>query len=260
MVKKLNWSLKYFVFVFAVLIFMGSCVPQKKLVYFNDINELTEPVVNPRTQKTIKPFDELYIRVLSIDPQTSQIFNPSTNMNMGAMSTNLVSYLVDEEGNVDFPFVGNINVLSLTTSDAADKIETALSDYVSNISVAVKFIDNRVTVVGQVQTQGVYNFTQDKITVYDAIGLGGGITNYGDRKNVVLIRNEGDRIMHYQLDLSDSQIAQKPQYYIYPNDIIVVEPIKAISSSYSNITYTTILSSITTAIAVLLFMGVSFNN
>lgn len=234
-----------------------SCVPHKQLRYFNDINELEEPMVNPRTQKVIMPFDNLYIRVLSIDPQTSQIFNASSGMSMGGgQNTNLISYLVDEKGNVNFPFVGNINVGSLTTSEAADKIQKALSDYVSNISVVVKFIDNRVTIMGEVTRPGVYNFTQDKLNIYDVIGLGGGITRYGDRQNVILVRNENEKIKHYRLDISESDIASKNTYFVYNNDVIIVEPLKAVSSSYSNVTYTTILSSITTVIAVLLFIGV----
>ena len=103
-----------------------------------------------------------------------------------------------------------------------------------------------------------YPFSQDKLNIYEALGLGGGITRYGNRKNVILIRNEGDKIMHYRLNLSDSKIAGKDTYYILPNDVIVVEPLKAISSSYQNITYTTILTSITTLIAILLFTGLTF--
>jgi polysaccharide export outer membrane protein len=236
-----------------------SCVPTRKLSYFNDINELEEPGVNPRVQKLIMPFDKLYIRVLSIDPQTSQIFNSADEFRAGSTSSSgIIGYLVDEGGNINFPFVGNINVGSLTTAQASLKIQKALSDYVSNTSVIVKYIDNQVTVIGEVQSQGVYGFTQDKLNIYEAVGLGGGLTRYGDRKNIILIRQEGGKIIHYRLNLSDSKIATKEYYYILPNDVIVVEPLKAISSSYSNITYTTILSSITTLIAVLLFTGFKF--
>src|SRR5450759_1200939 len=175
-------------------------------------------------------------------------------------STNngVIGYLVDEAGNINFPFVGNINVISLTTAQAAIKIQKALSDYVSNTSIIVKYIDNQITVMGEVQRQGVFPFTQDKLTIYEALGLGGGLTRYGDRKNIILIRNEREKIMHYRLNLSDSKIAGKDYYYILPNDVIVVEPLKAISSSYSNITFTTVLSSITTLIAIMLFTGVKF--
>ena len=105
--------------VFITMVFLTvSCVPVKQLYYFNDLNELQEPGVNPRTQKLIMPFDRLYIKVISIDPQTSQIFNASEEMRSGS-NNGILGYLVDEAGNVNFPFVGNINVASLTTSKAS---------------------------------------------------------------------------------------------------------------------------------------------
>lgn len=242
-----------------LILIIQSCVPVSKLSYFNDIEEIKGPEINPRTQKMIMPFDRLYIKVLSIDPQTSQIFSTEDEMRSGTYgSGGIIGYLVDENGNVNFPFVGNINVGALSTSQAAEKIQKALNEYVSNTSVVVKYVDNQVTVMGEVQRQGVYNFTRDKINIYEALGLGGGITRYGDRRNVILTRNVGEKIIHYRLNLSDSKIASKDYYYILPNDVIIVEPLRAVSSSYQNITYTTVLSSITTLIAVLLFTGVQF--
>jgi polysaccharide export outer membrane protein len=176
----------------------------------------------------------------------------------GSGNTGIMGYLVDEKGNINFPFIGDINVGTLTTSQAAKRIQESVSEYVSNTSVIVKFVDNQVTVIGEVLRQGVFGFSQDKLNIYEALGLGGGITRYGDRKKIILIRHEGEKIMHYRLNLTDSKIATKDYYYILPNDVIVVEPLKAISSSYFNSTYTTVLSSITTLIAILLFTGFSF--
>jgi polysaccharide export outer membrane protein len=260
MAKNKIKSLRLFLLVFILALSAVSCVPTSQLSYFNDVQYLDEPTVNPRTQKLIKPFDKLYIRVLSIDLQTSQIFNASDELRMGSYGNmaGLIGYLVDEDGNINFPFVGKINVGSLTTAEAADKIQKALSDYVSNTSIIVKYVDNQVTVMGEVQRQGVYSFTQDKLNIYEALGLGGGITRYGDRQKIILIRNEDGKIIHYRLNLSDSKIANKSYYYVMPNDVIIVEPLNAISTSYSNITYTTILSTISTAIAVLLFAGLRF--
>ena len=252
--KKLSFYNAGLIFI---IFFAASCVPLKQVSYFSDINDLVEPGVNPRTQKVIMPFDKLYIKVLSIDTQTSQIFNTSDEERYG--NNGVIGYLVDEAGNVNFPFVGNIKVSSLTTAQASEKIQKALSEYVSpKTSIIVKYIDNRVTVMGEVKQQGVFSFSQDKLNIYEALGLGGGLTQYGDRKKIILIRNEGDKIMHYQLNLSDSKIATRDTYYILPNDVIIVEPMKAISTSYQNITYTTILSSITTLIDVLLFTNVKF--
>jgi len=253
-------SVKLSILIAIIGLIAGSCVPTSQLSYFNDVDDLDQPTVNPRTQKIIKPFDKLYIRVLSIDLQTSQIFNASDEMRMGSYGNmaGLIGYLVDEEGNINFPFVGKINVASMTTAEAADKIQRALSDYVSNTSIVVKYVDNQVTVMGEVQRQGVYSFSQDKLNIYEALGLGGGLTRYGDRQKIILIRNDEGKIMHYRLNLSDSKIANKSYYYVLPNDVIVVEPLNAVSSSYSNITYSTILSTVSTAIAVLLFAGLRF--
>jgi polysaccharide biosynthesis/export protein len=251
MVKGLKLRLKATVVIF--VIFSVSCVPTQKLTYLSDINELTEPHVNPRTQKLIMPFDKLYIKVISTDPNTSQMFNSTEEMRSG-VTNGVLGYLVDEAGNVNFPFVGNINVASITLAQASEKIQKAMNDYVPNTSIIVKFIDNQITVIGEVERQGLYSFTQDKLNIYEALGLGGGITRYGDRKKIILIRNEGKNIMHYRLDLSDSKITNKDLYYVLPNDVIIVEPMKAVSSSYQNITYSTILTSVSTLIALLLFI------
>ena len=146
----------------------------------------------------------------------------------------------------------------MTTSEAEIKIQKSLSEYVPNTSVtsvSVKFIDNQVSVLGEVTKQGVYTFPQDKLNIYEALAFGGGITRYGNRKNVVLIRQEGGKIGYHRLDLSDTKISSKDYFYVLPNDVIVVEPLKSLSTSYQNNTYTTILTSVTTLIAVLLFMG-----
>jgi protein involved in polysaccharide export with SLBB domain len=87
---------------------------------------LQVPGINPRTQKTIMPFDKLYIRVLSIDIQTSQIFSSTDELRSGGIGTSgIIGYMVDEAGNINFPFVGEINVVTLTTAQAAQKIQQA---------------------------------------------------------------------------------------------------------------------------------------
>ena len=248
----------YKIAIILIIIFTVSCVPVTQLSYFNDINELEEPVVNPKFQKPIMPFDKLYVKVLSTDPQTSQIFNFSEEIRNTTSGNSIFGYMVDESGNITFPFVGKINIGSLTTYEASKKIQSALDDYVSNTSVTVKYIDNQVSILGEVSNQGQYTFSQDKLTIYEALSLGGGLTRYGDRKKVILVRQEGDKIMHHKLNLSDSKIASKDYYYVLPNDVVIVEPLKSISTSYQNNTYTTILTSITTLIALLLFMGYRF--
>jgi polysaccharide export outer membrane protein len=220
-------------FTFWLLLFCSvvSCVPAKKLKYFNDIDQLEDPIVNPKEEKTISPFDRLYIQVLSIDERTNQLFN--SNQSGSGGGNFMVTYPVDAEGNIYFPFAGKINVSGLLISEASTKIQTTLNDYVSKTTVTVRIVENKITIMGQVQREGVYNFPQDKINIYEALALGGGITQFGDRKKVVLIRQEGEKITHYVLDLSDSKISSKHYYYLMPNDVLIVEPMNIATRSFN---------------------------
>ncbi len=255
MQKRVNWIINILCLIILIVSAI-SCVPISKLSYFNDINEMQEPIVNPKVQKLIMPFDRLYIKVYSIDEKTNLLFNSNDNAGSSTSSTSTLGFLVDESGNINYPFVGKINVGGLSISQANQKVSEALSEYVSNASVVVRFIDNNVTVMGQVQNQGTYPFTKDKLTIYEALALGGGISQFGNRKNVILVRQEGDKIMHYKLDLSDSRIAAKDYYYIVSNDIIIVEPLKNLSTNYSNNTYSLILSSVSTILSILIVISI----
>lgn len=255
MQKRVNWIINILCLIILIVSAI-SCVPISKLSYFNDINEMQEPIVNPKVQKLIMPFDRLYIKVYSIDEKTNLLFNSNDNAGSSTSSTSTLGFLVDESGNINYPFVGKINVGGLSISQANQKVSEALSEYVSNASVVVRFIDNNVTVMGQVQNQGTYPFTKDKLTIYEALALGGGISQFGNRKNVILVRQEGDKIMHYKLDLSDSRIAAKDYYYIVSNDIIIVEPLKNLSTNYSNNTYSLILSSVSTLLSILIVISI----
>jgi polysaccharide biosynthesis/export protein len=243
------------IIILSVLAITISCVPVKKINYFNDLPDLQEPAINPRIQKVIMPFDKIYIKVLSIDEKTNQLYNSADNQSSANLS-GIIGNIVDETGNINYPFVGKINVGGLTLAQAGAKIEEALGQVVSKSAVIVKFIDNNVTVMGEVQKQGVYALAQDKITIYEALALGGGLTRYGDRSKVILIRPEGEKIMHYKLDLTTSRIAGKDYFYIQPNDVIIVEPLKSISSSYGNNTFSMLLSSASLILTILIFLGI----
>ncbi len=224
--KKLKWSNKIYI-ALIVLYILSSCVPQKNLKYVQNVFDQNNNVfTNERQAKTIQPDDFLYIQVLSVDDKTASIFSNSTSL-MTNMDINTISYQINNEGYLEFPFVGQILLKDLTLKEAKTKIESALSQYVSNISVNLKFVNNSITLLGEVGRQGRYTFPTDQVSVFDALGLAGGIGDYGDRSKVILVRETNGQIEYRTLDLTDKKIASSVNYYLKPNDILIVEPIKA---------------------------------
>ena len=208
------------------MIFFSSCTPSKKLQYVredlpdSDINTY----VNNRSEKTIQPYDYLYIQIYSLDEKTNAIFNQSQN---NVRDNDLISYPVGAEGNIQFPFVGSIQVKDLTINQAKDKIEKALSNYLNNVSIRVRFVGNKVTVIGEVNRPGQYPFYDEKVSVFQAISFAGGIADFGNKTNVTLVREKNNKINYTYLNLTDKNIVQSEYYYLLPNDVLIVNPVKA---------------------------------
>lgn len=240
--------------ILLIAMLFTSCVSYNKLKYLNNLEPSESTVYkNERTSKTIRNFDVLYIKVLSTDEKTSKIFTPESNSNNSGMSY-LTSYTVNEKGAIYFPFVGEIVVKDLTLEEASGKIQSALSQYLLNTAVIVQFINNHVTVIGEVNSEGDFNFTSDKVTIFQAIGMARGIKYYGNRNKVTIIRTVDNKITYNFVDLSDKNIVESKFYYVEPNDVIVVKPRKSITNTFQNYTFTTILASISAAITVLYFI------
>jgi polysaccharide biosynthesis/export protein len=209
----------------ALLLFFSSCAPVYKLKYVADAGPGTikNDFFNDRTEKTIQPYDYLYIKIYSLDEKTNSIFNDRSYNT----DKELLSYSVDDKGNVSMPFVGEINVKDLTINEARVKIEKSLSVYLNNISVLVRFVSNKVTVLGEVSVPGQHTFFDEKVSVFQALGFAGGTSTYGDLTNVTLIREKDNVIKYYYLDLTKKNIASSEYYYLLPNDILIINPIKA---------------------------------
>jgi polysaccharide biosynthesis/export protein len=252
--RRINESKVHGVIIILIIISVSfSCVPIEKLRYLNDINELAEPITNPRGQTLIMPYDKISVQAISIDEKSNTLLSSITGSASqgGGGNTGSSSYLVDEAGNIDYPFVGKIKLGYLTTEQASSKLAKALSEYVSTSSVTIKIVEGSVTIMGEVGNQGLYTFSQDRLTIYEALALGKGISRFGDRKNVILIRQEGDKIMHHKLDLTSSKIAGKEYFYIQSNDIIIVEPLRSSSwFNYNNSNFATVTSTLTIFIAI----------
>jgi len=212
-------------FLIPIIILTFGCTPTEKLKYTIDEDGSKNQYFNDRSEKTIQPYDYLYIRIYSLDQTTSAIFNGE--MQYGMMNESLQSYEVNDKGHISFPFIGNISVKDLTIEEAQVKLEKELNKYLTNISLRVRFVGNKITVVGEVNRPGNYTFYDEKITVFQALGLAGDIANYGDKTKVTLVREIDNVISYHYMDLTDKKIVQSDYFYLLPNDILIVDPVKA---------------------------------
>jgi polysaccharide export outer membrane protein len=212
--------------VLVILVLITSCTPTRKLKYVLNKGDdvYKNQYINDRTEKTIQPYDYLYIKIFSLDERTNAVFNTQSTY---AYDTELLSYTVDGKGNINVPFIGSINVKDLTINEAKDKIEKSLGLYLRDISVIVRFVSNKVTILGEINQPGQYSFYDEKITVFQALGFANGINTFGDKTNITLIR-EKDNVIHYHyLDVTKKNIAESDFYYLLPNDILIINPVNA---------------------------------
>lgn len=237
-----------------VLLF-SSCITQRNVEYLrvddDKIQTYTEVILD---DYQLKPKDELYIQINSLDDPGATLFSATGNeqfINIGTIQpygASLSSYTVDKDGFIQLPVLGLISVKDKTTAQASEIITKSLEKILSQPMVSVKLVNRYITVLGEVQRPGHYNYSQNNVTVYDAIGLAGDITDYGDRDEVILIRNENGNNIRIPVDLTQGDILASSFLYIRPNDIIYVKPLRKKFWALRQFPYDVLLSTITAAI------------
>jgi polysaccharide export outer membrane protein len=212
-----------------------SCVDVKKSVYFAGQGDASLPdnVAIPET--VIANHDLLSISVSSLNPQASAVFNTpnisyasSTSFTTGS-SVQSSGYLVDQEGNIQFPILGEIRAAGLSENQLRLNIVKDLEDkkLLLDPIVSVRQLNFKVTVLGEVAHPTVVNVPTEKITLLEALGLAGDITVYGQKDDVMVIREEAGHRTIKRLNLNNSDIFASPYYYLRSNDIVYVEANKA---------------------------------
>jgi len=222
----MNRSRNLLMLVFMVPVLLLSCTPTKKLKYVVEPAGPTgkNDYYNDRSEKTIQPYDYLYIRIFSLDERTNSIFNDRTG---NTYQTELLSYSVDDKGNITLPFIGSILVKDMTINQAKEKIEKSLATYLNNISVVVRYVSNKITVLGEVNNPGQISFFDEKVTAFQAIGFASGTNTFADLTNVTIIREKDNKINYHYLDLTQKNAVASEFYYLLPNDVIIINPINA---------------------------------
>lgn len=179
--------------------------------------------------------------------------NRSSGYNDASIYLN--SYTVDPKGNIIFPFIGPVYVLGKTIDETTAIIENIMNEYLKEATIIVKLVNFNITFVGEVRRPGEYKIYQDKINIFEAISLAGDISDYGNRNEVKLMRTSEEGTRLHVLDLTSEDILESPYYYLKPNDIIYVVPLKGKQFAFSTFPYALLFSTITTVIVLLTFFN-----
>lgn len=216
--------------VFGVLLFT-SCGSTKNATYFNNISSKSFKTEIEELEPIIQKNDLLSITVRSINAEATELFNQqnyrSEQMSNNAGASNTVSgYLVDQDGYVKFPILGNIMAAGRSKKVLGDKITSMLVDEKLLIDpvVDIRYLNYKVSILGEVKNPTVLTIPNEKISLLEALGQVGDITIYGRRDNVTLIREENGIKRIREIDLTTSEIFNSPYYYLQSNDIIYVPP------------------------------------
>lgn len=213
-----------------------SCVSPEQLTYLQ-IDEENESdslfYTLKRSKYKVQPNDILSITVRSYDRETSDLFNTSSSsQSLNAAAGDLLFYLngytVDFEGNIDMPVLGAFNAAGKDVDEIKVLVQAELNNYFTDNSVFVnvQLAGVRYSVVGDVKQPGKYVIYQNQVNIFEALAQAGDITMVGDRKQIQIIRQEEDGVLIIDLDLTNSEVLSNPYFFIQPNDIINVKPLK----------------------------------
>ena len=241
--------------LFAVV--FASCVPQKKMLYLKNAEmaaeNLSQEYVNDRNiEYKLQPGDNLYIHVINtIDERSAASINGDIR---GYLSSEANIYLqtttIDKDGFVEMPLVGKIEVKNLTVDEAKDRLQTAINTYVNGSMLVVKLASYNLTLLGEVSRPGMYKVYQQRINLFEAVALAGNMTNFAKKSDVKIIRQTDHGSEIVTVDMGQADILSSPYYYLKPNDIIYVEPLKIKQWGFTTFPYSTVFSIVTLGVTL----------
>ena len=247
----------------AAIFMMASCTTNRgSLSYFEDIKDKTQGTLPLASfAPTIEPDDELFINVSSVVPEATLMYNlPQASYAVIGEQTeqsqlHMLTYVVTSKGDIDMPVLGKVHVAGLTTEQLAQKLTDEISKSVSDPVVTVTLVNFKVNVAGEVRTPGRIEVNGNRISVLDAISAAGDLTEYGERSNVLVIREENGQRTFGRLNLNSSESLNSPYYYLKQNDYVYVEPnqIRQENSKYNqnNAFKLTVTSTVVSAASVI---------
>lgn len=250
--------------LFVALLF-SSCVSHRNLEYLRDNDNQGEMILSYAEAKIpdykLKPNDELSINIKSLDDPTTNVFQTLGNQqgsyggSVTPYSASLTAYMIDKTGFIQLPVIGNMYIKDKTVPEVISMLQDSLSNILSSPTVTIKLVNRYVSVLGEVARPGNFSYAYEKLNVFDALGLAGDITTYGDRNDVILVRNENGKNIRISIDLTTADLMASEYYYLRPNDMIYVKPMQKKFWGLAQFPWTVLLSTISTVILIYTVFG-----
>lgn len=249
-----------------VLLMMSGCRSHRDMTYLNELTN--QPggleVLTPMNAYRIKPFDNLFVSVVSGNTELDELYNPmlvgngrSNNQNnmWGTQASQFVNgYLVNDQGEIVLPTFGPIKVSGMKLDECEERIRNHAMQYLKDATVKVRLLNYRITVIGEVQNPGVYYSYNPSVNIFDAIGLGGGSKNTADLGKVLLVRGKEKSVETYHLNLNSAEVLSSPGFKVYPNDVVIVQPARLKNAELRQPVFSLVFSSVTTFLLMLNFL------
>lgn len=247
-----------------LLILLNSCGFYKRYTYIQPpIPVKNDTILYQRKLLIykIQPNDVLYIKIQSQDKIVTELFNSNGSnsnqsmMGIGGGNMYLMGNPVDKDGYINLPIIGKVHIAGLTVTEAQDTVQKLATVYISDARTDVKLVSFKISMLGEINGKGSFTIYADRANILEAIAQAGDISYNGNRKKVLIIRsfNEGSRIV--TVDLTKRELLSSEQYYLQPNDIIYVEPLKTAIFKIKIADYSVFLSIITSTVAVVLLVA-----
>lgn len=247
---------------------MQSCATTKRnLVYFSDLGDSTayEELIKNQVKPKLQSGDALAVKVTTLNPDANILFNSgslpmnneATGVSSGVSTTAVLpdGYIIDDNGDIEFPVIGKIRLKGLTKEEAQEKIAVEVTKTAKNPIVNIRILNFKVTVIGEVQRPGTFTIPNNKINVLEALGMAGDMTPYAIRNNVMIIREQnGERHVNY-LNFNDKNTLNSPYFNLQQNDVVYVQPENDLKSQQANVNsyrWIPILTAAISALAIVL--------
>ena len=233
------------------LVCIVSCTSTKKITYLQDeksdnikANELIKTIRLQESQYKLQPSDRLLLNVFSLDDEKINFLKKPD-----------MEVMLNTKGQIEIPVVGFVIISGLTIPEAEQKLKAVITEYLKSPSVSLKLLNFNVTVIGEVMNQGTFLSTEPRLNILEAIGKAGGLSENANRENIRIVRNENDVAKIYTLNLLEDNALSSPNFFLQPNDVILINPIRSLAQREKTTATIGLVFSVISVISTALFFA-----